>query len=256
MLCGQKFGRNLDYYQAISCYKKAHILKDYEDITNDRLQQIEYSILLAYYLGGKYDAVCEAFEGEFGAHLKKTFKAYPDLLIILFDSYLKQGNQEKAQRILQLISQESKETLEKLSLYGKLLSGNLSLLSSKDNIQNQSIDSLVQTYEANKKSPQSAGFLNALLPGAGYLYVGQKTTALTSFCLNALFIAAAWQFFHKGQVAAGIITSSFEIGWYAGGIKGASIAAKEYNQTLYSNLAKERMINDKIFPIFMLHYGF
>ena len=42
-------------------------------------------------------------------------------------------------------------------------------------------------YTENWKSPTKARWLNGILPGAGYSYIGQKQTALTSFLINALF---------------------------------------------------------------------
>ena len=69
------------------------------------------------------------------------------------------------------------------------------------------------SYEKEKKSISKAQLLNTFIPGAGYLYVNQKQSAVTAFFLNALFIAATYHFFHKGHTAAGIITLSFESGW-------------------------------------------
>ena len=74
--------------------------------------------------------------------------------------------------------------------------------------------------------------------------------------MNALFITAAYQFFHKGYTAAGIITTSFETGWYFGGIYGASCAAQEYNRYLYDEMGEKLMVQERLFPVLMLHYTF
>ena len=95
-----------------------------------------------------------------------------------------------------------------------------------------------------------------ILPGAGYLYVGQKQSAVTAFLLNGLFIAAAVHFFCKWEIAAGVITTSFEAGWYFGGIYGAGESAKLYNERVYEDLAYPALNRNGLFPVLMLQYGF
>lgn len=118
------------------------------------------------------------------------------------------------------------------------------------------LTNLLTSYDAKKKSPCKAQFANGILPGAGYLYVGQKQAALTSFLLNGLFIYAAVYFYTNGNVAAGVITTSFEMGWYFGGIYGAGEAAKYYNERLYERQAYPALSYNKLFPVLMLKYGF
>lgn len=108
----------------------------------------------------------------------------------------------------------------------------------------------------NHYNPGTARLLNALLPGAGYYYVGQKNTALTSFCLNVLFTAAAYRFFDQGDTAAGIIATSLELGWYIGGINGAGMAAIELNEKNWRNFCEERMEKEKVWPIFEVQTQF
>ncbi len=98
--------------------------------------------------------------------------------------------------------------------------------------------------------------MNAILPGAGYYYVGQKKTAVTSFLINALFIGTAWVFFQQKNVPAALITLSFETGWYFGGINGAGLAANEYNERLYEVNTKEQLFENKLFPLFYFKKSF
>ena len=79
---------------------------------------------------------------------------------------------------------------------------------------------------------------------------------MTSFMINASFIAASWYFFDHGNYGAGIITSSLEFGWYFGGINGAGLAAKEWNQHIYNIKGKELMIEMRLFPVLMLEASF
>lgn len=108
----------------------------------------------------------------------------------------------------------------------------------------------------NYHSPDTARLLNALLPGAGYYYVGQKSTALTSLCLNILFTAAAVHFFEKNEIAAALITTSLELGWYIGGINGAGMAAIELNEKKWREFCEKHMEKEKVWPIFQLQTQF
>jgi tetratricopeptide (TPR) repeat protein len=119
-----------------------------------------------------------------------------------------------------------------------------------------SLQELATSYRKEKKSPQGASFLNALLPGAGYLYLGQKQSAFTSFCLNSLFIGAAYYFYRENNLPAAIITTGFEMGWYFGGIVGAKEAAILYNERLYEAKAHPTMRSHKLYPLLQLNYGF
>ncbi len=93
--------------------------------------------------------------------------------------------------------------------------------------------SLIQALEERPyqapKSPEIAGALAAVLPGAGHLYVGRPAEAATSFLLNGLFIwGAVAAFTHDSPVLGGILVF-FELGWYQGGIRSAAAAAREVN---------------------------
>jgi tetratricopeptide (TPR) repeat protein len=115
---------------------------------------------------------------------------------------------------------------------------------------------VLKAFNRYKKNPSLAGFLNAAIPGLGYLYIGQKQSAFTAFCLNALFISSTGYFFYKGNYPAGVITLSFETGWYLGGILGAKEGAMLYNERLFETHAHYQMRDHKLFPILMLQHGF
>lgn len=105
-------------------------------------------------------------------------------------------------------------------------------------------------------SASKARLLNALLPGAGYFYVGQTNTAFTSFCLNALFTAATVRFFEKGDIAAGVIAGSLELGWYIGGINGAGMAAMAKNNRNWRDFSEALLEQEQIWPIFQIESSF
>jgi hypothetical protein len=115
---------------------------------------------------------------------------------------------------------------------------------------------IMRTYQKSAKSPFKAAALNAFVPGLGYLYLGQKQSAFTAFCLNSLFIASAVHFYQVGNLPAAVVTLSFESGWYAGGILGAKENAKLYNERLYESLYSNHMKKNNLFATTMLSYGF
>ena len=86
--------------------------------------------------------------------------------------------------------------------------------------------------------------------------MGQQQTAITALLINGLFIASSVYFFKNGPVSAGIVTASFEAGWYFGGIYGGAAQAKLYNERLYERMANPMMNQQRLFPVFRLEYAF
>ncbi len=252
-LIGIAFAHQLDLYQSITAFKRAEILAPEE--AHARKLEMNYEMLLCYYLGKKYTDVIYLFDTSLLRTVDPHFPAYHDLLVILYEAYTEIQEERKAEQILFLIQQHYPETAEKLSLSTALSQANMVQVEAYTN-QYPDVQQFFAQYQTEKKSVGSAQALNALLPGAGYLYVGQKQSALTAFLLNGLFIAAAYHFFHKGDIAAGAIVTSFEAGWYFGGIYGAGEEAKFYNERLYEKYASPLMNQNKLFPVLMLQYAF
>ena len=249
---GRAFACQLDLYRAITAFKCAEILVDTE---NPRRREIEYEILLCYFFGKKYDDAICAFEQSGLAHVDKSFGPYRDLLLILYECYGETQNFERRARIIELMEQTFPDTAHQLLLSEALREGSLDQLDcfAQDD---PDVCQLLTNYYAKKKSVSRAQILNAVIPGAGYLYLGQRQSAMTAFLLNGLFIAAAWQFFSHGHTAAGIITAGFESGWYFGGIYGAGEEAKYYNEHIYEQDATALLNHRKLFPTLMLQYDF
>lgn len=246
---GDSFARDFDLYRAITAYRRAEILIPKNLI--ERKKQIQYDIILCYYLGNKYRDVIDTFENSLLMNAGPKFPAFDNLLMILYDSYEKEGICNKATIILELINKHSPETAEDLNLGTMITRGAI--------VEMECFETghlLMQEYANQALSVRKAQFLNAVLPGAGYYYVGQEKAALTSFIINALFIAASYQLYHRGYIAGGIIVTSLELGWYFGGINGAGLAAKEYNEQLYNILGKETMTCKRLFPILTFEHSF
>lgn len=253
---GNHLAKDLDLYRAITCYKRALILMPRNNL--DQRLQTEYTLAYCYYMGRRYGEFLETVEFGPLMNVPESFPPFRDLCVMLFDAYNETDQKEKACQIQKLVSTFDPKTAANLNLYSHLKSGDLSgalPLIHASPLSDQLLPYL-NTYCCAKKSITKAQLLNAILPGAGYYYVGQKKSAITSFVLNALFIAATVQFAEKGYIPAAIITGSFELGWYVGGINGAGLAAKEYNERLYEYQVKEMMINHRLFPALMLQTAF
>lgn len=243
------FAKEFDLYRAITSYKRALILIPKSNLK--RIQQIEYSIIECYYLALKYQEVIDNFESSHLLDVNPEFPAFGQLLVILYDSYLQLGLREKACRLLKVIEMGNPDVSLKLKSYVALTEANFTEIEALGLKE----DFLIP-YECEKKSIRKAKILNAILPGAGYYYIGQKKSATTAFIINTLFTAAAYQFFSRGYIAAGVITTSFEAGWYLGGINGAGLEAREYNERLYETKGKELMLRKGYFPILTFETSF
>lgn len=254
MIIARAFADELDLYRAISTYKRAEILAT----DRGRKLEIQYDILLCYFLAKHYDEAVEYFEKSGLAHVDKAFPAYRDLLLILYESYREMDNPEKEERILELMEKTYPETAEKIRISRAVREGNLSTIQkfSCGPPPRPYICRLLNNYKMEKKSIATAQALNAFVPGAGYLYIGQRSSAFTAFFLNSLFIVAAYEFFHHGHTAGGIITTIFEAGWYFGGIYGVGLETKYYNERIYEKNAASLLNENKLFPVLMLQYGF
>lgn len=252
---GVGFAHELDLYQAITAFKRAKFLID--DPEADRTKEIDYGIFLCYYLGRKYQDAIYTFEHSSLKNISTSFPAAEDLSILLYDCYTKEHDERKAERMLYFIHENYPSAAEKLSVYSTLLKGDTKALKEIAKTPQYSyIDLFASNYENNKKSISKAKYLNAICPGAGYFYLGQKQSGITALLLNGSFIAASAYFFSHGNIPAGAIFTGFEAGWYFGGIYGAGQEAKFYNERLYEQSATKLMNEKGLFPGFMIRYAF
>lgn len=256
LLIAEYFAKDVDLYRTITALKRAQVLIPRDMM--ERRQQIDFMIIESYYYGMKYCEAIEAFKEGSLTSVSPEFPAFRDLLIILHDCYDKTEEYDKAEMILRFIEKNDSGLANDIQLSIALIEGDISSSRALASMsaKSQPVNAFLDQYCQCSKSPRKAQILNAILPGAGYYYVGQKKAATTSFVINALFIAAAYQFFARNYIAAGLITVSLESGWYIGGINGAGLAAKEYNEQLYNNLGKGMMTRNDLFPILMLETSF
>lgn len=260
---GVALAKELDLYRAVTAFKRALILSSQDQVnaeSKERKLQMEYYIVLSYYLGQRYQDVIDTFHKSSLADMPRAFPVFKDFLVILHESYQKTHQEADAQQILNLLEQEDKEVASKIKLGVAISKADISAIASSSNdmsfLAHSQGKELVDFYEQHKKSPKTAKMLNTFLPGAGYWYVGQKQTAITSFFLNLTTTAAATYFFLNKNIAAGVLLTSFETGWYFGGIIGAGMAANTYNERLYETNAYKVMQKNELFPALSLRYAF
>lgn len=256
LVIGDAFAKEWDLYRAITSYKRAMILLPNQSA--ERRLQLEYDIILCYYLGQKYEEAINLFEHSPLTCINHLFPAYNQVLLIIYECYVQLDQQEKAHCILELIQKMSPETGEDLSIYENLTEGNLeeAQCQIEQHRDFATIQPDLDIYYRYAKSPSLARKLNAILPGAGYYYIEQKKSAVTAFLINTLFAIATYQFFRHGYPAAGIITASLEAGWYIGGINGVGIEAQEFNNRLYEGVSKKILGDHCMFPILMFETSF
>jgi hypothetical protein len=238
----------------MTAFKRAEILAAEEG--GNRLDELRYNILLCYYLGQKYQEVIYEFENGPLRDASPKFPPFHDLLLILYDAYFRLGKGDQAHAVLETILYYYPETAKCLETFSALMQADFGELKKQEGLQE-----VLSAYGARKKSPGKARTFNAILPGAGYLYLGQYQSALTAALLNGLFIAGSYYYLDRqahgfGDTAVGIILVSFELGWYFGGIFGAGLEAKAMNEHLYQELVTPAMHQQRLFPVLNLRYGF
>ncbi|MBJ7449237.1 MAG: tetratricopeptide repeat protein [Parachlamydiales bacterium] len=247
------FASEGDYYRAITCFRRALILMPESEI--DRMIDAEYGVVLSYYMAHKFEECLAAFQTSHLLQIPQETAIYRELLVILYDCYHKLDQNEVAKSLLDVLETKEPLTAHKLEI-GTLIEEGNALDAAKLPYAPGYLADMISTYCEQQRNPKTAKALNAILPGAGYWYVGQKTTAMTALAVNALFTWAAYEFFHRGYYAAGIFTASLETGWYFGGIMGAGAAAVDYNNYLYKEMGEKILVREKLYPILMLNYSF
>ena len=256
LMLGKAFAKEMDLYRAITCFKRAQFLIPHKQF--DRLLEIQYDIFLAYYTANKFQEAIEIFEGSRLMDAPASFPVMRELLIALYDSYLQMDQPERACRIHALLDELDGCAATNLTLSTSIINVDFpTMIETAPNTPScEAVNDFLSCYCYESKSVKKAQILNAVLPGAGYYYVGQKKAAVTSFLINALFIAASYQLFDRGYIPAAIITTSLEMGWYFGGINGAGLEARQYNEIMYERGARGLLVEERLFPILMFQKGF
>lgn len=89
------------------------------------------------------------------------------------------------------------------------------------------------------KNPSTAGFLSALLPGAGQIYANHPVDAALAFGLNAAFLWGTIEAYNKKSWAVFTLLGIIELSWYGGNIYNAVNGVHIYNRKLKNNFLKK-----------------
>lgn len=253
---GLSLAKEQEFYRAITAFKRSLVL--IPEASLDRRLQVQYEVIMTYYVGQRFTEAIDYFESSDLVTAKPDFPGYRNLLILLHDAYLRDDQPKKAQKLEGLSASYEKGLAERMELSAAIRQGDLSLLNPYmvEQADIRPVKSMLNSFYARKKNVRTAQTLNALLPGLGYAYVGQKQTAVTSFLVNALFTWGAYHFIREGHTAAGLFTASLEAGWYLGGINGAGLEANEYNERLYEDLSRNALSEERLYPVMMFQCVF
>ncbi|MCB1136120.1 MAG: tetratricopeptide repeat protein, partial [Chlamydiia bacterium] len=218
----------------------------------------EYGVILAYYLGDKHSSVIEAFEqSSLGQVQGSDFPAFEDLLLILEDCYERICEEGRAKQVLELLRSGDPDLAADLETSHALSSHSIELAAALARpLWQEDIADFRSSYCQCRLNPCTAQVLQGLLPGAGYWYVGQRQSGVTSFLVNLAFTAAAWHFFEQENWGAALFMTSMEFGWYVGGIYGAGLAAERWNENWYDCNMRPFLRDRSFTPALMLQFSF
>lgn len=257
---GQAFGKKGNFSSAIFCFQRAHILLSSQKHPSQlRSHQIEYDLLLSYAFARQFKEVLELFQTGSLAHGNLSPAIKTQILILLIEATKKAGRPE---RLPEQLSEQLNGLFEQLTQYDLEKSKKLRLWYQATSLGKITFDAptslvdgynLYQKQKINRHTPQ---LLNALLPGSGYMLLGQYRTGVTALAINGLFIIGGVELIKHGLFAAGAITLGLEAGWYMGGIYGAGLATAHYNEQLWKNTMQPLLEREGAFPLLQLTYGF
>lgn len=108
--------------------------------------------------------------------------------------------------------------------------------------------SAVHRYRKQKKKSPVLGGLLGFIPGLGYAYSGEYSSALRSFFLNGIFIFGMVDTANDKEWGAFTAISFFEMTWLSGSVFGGMDASYRYNRELL-NAAQEEINGHQNFSL-------
>jgi hypothetical protein len=241
-MIGRSFAKEGDFYRAITAFKRAEILLP--PSAHHRVFELQYDVFLCYCLAQRWSEALAFYRSSSLNQIPADFPARRDLFLLVQETLLQTGDVQGAARIDRGLSAHD---LEVTQLTRPLA------LRTWDEVPSKKFQ---EQWKHSKLNPHKAAFLQAIFPGAGYWYVGQVQSGVTSFFLNALTAAATATLAAKHQWAAAFLVGSLEMGWYLGGINGASRAAHQWNRQLGERLAYPILNDEKKATLFRLEFFF
>ena len=245
---GNAFIEQGEYYRAITEFKRLLIL--FPD--SPWADHAALAVGICYFKGGEYANAIKSLE---------SFRAtFPDSPLLPKSAYFeglslwKAFRYDSAESRFALVAEEGPQ-----SEYGSLALVTLSLVSFDQGRPQVAAEYLraflkehgTHTYAERvrsaltlidqyaslpHKSPALAATLSAILPGAGYVYVGHQGDGLMAFLVNLLFAAGSAAGFQAENMALGVIVGGVGVPFYLGNVWGSANAAKKRNKDAQEQL--------------------
>lgn len=231
---GKSFLNDKLFYPTITCFKKAELLAT----TAQEKSQAHYGLIFTYFIAKKWDQLKKLYTSGIVEQLDKSAPYFQDA-ILMFYIALKEENMPFVSQNLKNWLYCNQELKTKLELYDAISQANFSVASFNEHFK---------IYKANEKSQTLSGMLNLVLPGSGYLYIGQKQTALTCFCLISLLLFSFYYAVKNRHFAQSILIFSLFSGFYFGSIVGAKLGAITWNQSLYNAIFDPVLKDNQLYP--------
>ena len=111
-----------------------------------------------------------------------------------------------------------------------------------------------QDYDENMKKP-FVGLIAGIIPGMGYLYAGEKGTALVSIIIIGTGSAVTYASYKNGLSALSIITGTITFFFYGGSVVGGYMQCKKNNEylanMLETKLQRELMLDRDLDEVYL-----
>ena len=111
-----------------------------------------------------------------------------------------------------------------------------------------------QGYDENMKKP-FVGLIAGIIPGMGYLYAGEKGTAIVSIIMIGTGSAVTYASYKNGLGALSVITGAITFFFYGGSVVGGYMQCKKNNEylanMLETKLQRELMLDRDLDEIYL-----
>jgi len=243
----RSFREKGDYGRAISEYERfIHFFPE-----DRRISLARQLIGLCYLDKGKYEDSRRVFA--------KIYRADPEsppakeALFLTGESYYKEGVYHKAENFFdEVLKRYPSSSLRNKALYRlgwtrmqenrwREASADFKRVGEGSSLFEKSRWLSVESLKGEDlpyKDPTTAGFMAAVLPGLGHVYVSRYKDAVVAFLLNGLFIWATVEAFNHDQNVLGGILAFFEVGWYSGNIYSAVNVTHKWNRKVRDDFRK------------------
>lgn len=222
------------FYPTISSFKKAHLLST----NTEEKSSAAYSLIFTYFIAKKWDLLKNLYTQGIIEHLDKEAVYFKDAIIMFYVALKDQNMPFIVQNLKSYLYQDHNLKI-KLELYDAITQANFAP---------SEFNQMYQLYKTHEKSQLFAGIMNLLIPGAGYLYLGQLQTALTCFLALSVLIWGLYHALKTKHFAQAVLIFSIFSGFYFGSVMGAKLATITYNQALYTSIFDPILKDNQLYP--------